>query len=58
MLFRFTQTGKVVFTDGMVVDVQKSDVNAPGSLEGADIPSILLWTLVGSVSVCHNISAS
>lgn len=58
MLFRFTQTGKVVFTDGMVVGVQKSDVNAPGSLEGADILSILLWTLVGSVSVCHNISAS
>lgn len=58
MLFRFTQTGKAVFTDGMVVGVQKSDVNAPGSLEGADILSILLWTLVGSVSVCHNISAS
>lgn len=58
MLFRFTQTGRVVFTDGMVVGVQKSDVNAPGSLEGADILSILLWTLVGSVSVCHNISAS
>lgn len=42
MLFRFTQTGKAVFTDGMVVGVQKSDVNAPGSLEGADILSILL----------------
>lgn len=30
MLFRFTQTGEVVFTDGMAADVQKSDANAAG----------------------------